>query len=124
MQRVYVKDRPPISTSQNQNINYDEVQPYVPGQPSYNDRPTCVAEHKPIPKPPVQKPIIQQHTGTIKKFDVNKHYGFINCDRTNKSIFFHITSLLNGIIPHEGDRVTFIIEDSDRGLRANNIKIK
>lgn len=121
MQRVYVKDRPQTSHSQNpKNINYDEVQPYVPGQPSYNDRTTCVVEHKSTPK----LPVIQQHTGTIKKFDPNKHYGFINCDRTNKSIFFHMTNLLNGIIPHEGDRVIFTIEESDRGLRANNIRIK
>jgi len=59
--------------------------------------------------------------GTIKWYNARKGYGFIEGE-DGKDIFVHRTSLPEGIFVNEGDKVEYETEDSERGLKAINIK--
>jgi CspA family cold shock protein len=59
--------------------------------------------------------------GTVKFFNRNKHFGFINGD-DGKDYFVHESGLSQGVQINEGDRVTFDIVDGDRGPKAENVK--
>ena len=61
--------------------------------------------------------------GTIKMFNKEKGFGFIRAEDGN-DVFFHYSSLvMDGFKTIEqGDAVSFELEQSDRGLRAANIK--
>ena len=59
--------------------------------------------------------------GKIKWYNSRKGYGFIESE-DGKDIFVHRTSLPEGTFLNEGDSVEFETEDSDRGLKATNIK--
>lgn len=60
--------------------------------------------------------------GKIKKLLPEKKIGFIQPDKGGKDVFFHF-SLLKGIVPHEGQRVAFDIEQVEKGLRARELRI-
>jgi CspA family cold shock protein len=59
--------------------------------------------------------------GTIKWYNARKGYGFIEGE-DGKDIFVHKTSLPEGVFVNEGDKVEYETEDSERGLKAVNIK--
>ncbi|HMM00407.1 MAG: cold shock domain-containing protein [Bacilli bacterium] len=61
--------------------------------------------------------------GTVKMFNAEKGYGFIHSE-DGKDVFFHYSSLvMDGFKTAEvGEQVEFDLEQSDRGLRAANIK--
>jgi len=59
--------------------------------------------------------------GTIKWYNTRKGYGFIEGE-DGKDIFVHRTSLPEGVFINEGDKVEYETEDSERGLKAVNIK--
>lgn len=59
--------------------------------------------------------------GTIKWYNARKGYGFIEGE-DGKDIFVHRTSLPEGVFVNEGDKVEYETEDSERGLKAVNIK--
>lgn len=59
--------------------------------------------------------------GTIKWYNTRKGYGFIEGE-DGKDIFVHKTSLPEGVFVNEGDKVEYETEDSERGLKAVNIK--
>jgi len=59
--------------------------------------------------------------GKVKWYNSRKGYGFIESE-DGKDIFVHRTSLPEGTLLNEGDSVEFETEDSDRGLKATNIK--
>ncbi len=61
-------------------------------------------------------------TGTVKKFNAEKGYGFIHGE-DNKDYFFHYTALKmdNFKTAETGEKVEFDVEESERGLRATNI---
>ena len=61
--------------------------------------------------------------GTIKMFNKEKGFGFIHAEDGN-DVFFHYSSLvMDGFkTVEQGDAVQFDLEQSDRGLRAANIK--
>ncbi len=59
--------------------------------------------------------------GTIKWYNTRKGYGFIEGE-DGKDIFVHKTSLPEGVFINEGDKVEYETEDSERGLKAVNIK--
>lgn len=61
--------------------------------------------------------------GTIKMFNKEKGFGFIHAEDGN-DVFFHYSSLvMEGFkTVEQGEQVQFDLEQSDRGLRAANIK--
>lgn len=62
-------------------------------------------------------------TGTIKRL-TDKGFGFISAEGMEKDLFFHQSSLVDVEFSelHEGDAVTFEVEDSPKGKRAANVK--
>lgn len=62
--------------------------------------------------------------GTVKWFSGQKGYGFIT-QEDGQDVFVHFSSIeMEGFKKlNEGERVTFELEDSDRGPQAKNVKI-
>jgi CspA family cold shock protein len=63
-------------------------------------------------------------TGIIKRLNTEKGFGFITPDGGDKDVFFHSSSLVEVTFPdlHEGDKVSFETEQSEKGPRATNVK--
>ena len=59
--------------------------------------------------------------GTIKFFNVNRGYGFITPDDGSKDVFVHQNGLIDKIT--EGDKVSYEVEESEKGLNAVNVKV-
>ncbi len=60
--------------------------------------------------------------GTVKFFDVRKGFGFVTCDEDGKDYFVHQSALAEGVNLHDGDLVTFDVEQGDRGPKAVNVQ--
>ncbi|MEM0492876.1 MAG: cold shock domain-containing protein [Candidatus Thermoplasmatota archaeon] len=59
--------------------------------------------------------------GNVKWYNARKGYGFIT-DENGKDIFVHRSSVPSGTFLKEGDKVEFEVENSEKGLKAVNIK--
>jgi CspA family cold shock protein len=59
-------------------------------------------------------------TGTVKFFNEDKGFGFINDEESNKDVFVHKSALTERI--RENDHVSFEIEDTPKGPSAINVK--
>ncbi len=59
--------------------------------------------------------------GTVKFFNRNRNYGFINGD-DGKTYFVHGTGLKQGLEINEGDRVSFKSVKGDRGPKAEQVE--
>lgn len=61
--------------------------------------------------------------GVIKKLN-EKGFGFITIAGEDKDLFFHSNSLVDARFDelHEGDNLSFDIEDSPKGKNAVNVK--
>lgn len=59
--------------------------------------------------------------GTVKFFNNAKGFGFITPDDGGKDLFIHQSGLIDEI--NEGDKVSFDVEDSPKGLNAVNVKV-
>ncbi|MDP7077973.1 MAG: cold-shock protein [Desulfobacterales bacterium] len=61
--------------------------------------------------------------GTVKWFNDRKGYGFINQEE-GEDVFVHFSSIDEAGFKSlsEGDRVSFDVEESDRGPEAKNVK--
>lgn len=59
-------------------------------------------------------------SGTVKFFNKTKGFGFITPDDGGKDVFVHVSGLKDEI--RDGDKVSFDIEDSPKGLNAVNVK--
>jgi len=59
--------------------------------------------------------------GKIKWYNVRKGYGFIEGE-DGKDIFLHRSAIPQGIFLKEGDEVEFETEDTDKGIKAVNLK--
>ncbi|MBN1226566.1 MAG: cold-shock protein [Deltaproteobacteria bacterium] len=60
--------------------------------------------------------------GTVKWFSNKKGYGFIQQEDGNDLFVHHSAINMSGFKTlSEGDRVSFEVEDSDRGPKAKNV---
>ena len=59
--------------------------------------------------------------GTVKFFNDAKGYGFIKDDNSDKEYFVHASGIIDEI--KEGDKVTFELQEGQKGLNAVDVKI-
>ena len=60
--------------------------------------------------------------GTVRWFNPQKGYGFIQREDGGEDLFFHESDLATKLTPSEGDRVRFHIERGNRGPRAADVR--
>lgn len=60
--------------------------------------------------------------GEIKFFNEEKGFGFVT-DSEGKEYFVHISGIENNQVLKEGQKVTFEIEQGDRGPKAVDVKV-
>ncbi len=60
--------------------------------------------------------------GTVKFFNSAKGFGFITPDDGTKDVFVHQNALSNDI--HEGDKVSYDVEEGQKGLNAVNVTVQ
>lgn len=58
--------------------------------------------------------------GVVKFFNTRKGFGFITVDGSGEEIFAHTTNVIGKI--KEGNRVTFEIEEGEKGPSAVKVK--
>jgi len=58
--------------------------------------------------------------GTVKFFNDAKGFGFITVQETGNEIFVHTSQLVDDI--RQDDKVSFKIEQGQKGLMATNVK--
>ena len=61
-------------------------------------------------------------TGTVKFFNVSKGFGFIAPDDGSKDVFVHQSGLIDKIT--EGDKVSYDVEQGQKGLSAVKVKLE
>jgi CspA family cold shock protein len=59
--------------------------------------------------------------GTVKFFNNAKGFGFITPDDGGKDVFVHQNGLTDKI--NEGDKVSYEVEESPKGLNAINVTV-
>ncbi|PHS07181.1 MAG: cold-shock protein [Kordia sp.] len=59
--------------------------------------------------------------GTVKFFNEAKGFGFITPDDGSKDVFVHVSGLNDEI--REGDKVSFDVEEGQKGLSAVNVAV-
>lgn len=59
--------------------------------------------------------------GKVKWYNARKGYGFIEGE-DGKDIFVHSSAIPMGTYLNEEDQVEFEIEDSEKGVKAKNLK--
>ncbi|MDB4270835.1 MAG: cold-shock protein [Eudoraea sp.] len=59
--------------------------------------------------------------GTVKFFNNAKGFGFITPDEGDKDVFVHASGLTEEI--SEGDKVSYDLEESPKGLNAVNVEV-
>ena len=60
--------------------------------------------------------------GTVKFFNKSKGFGFITPDDGGKDVFVHQNGLTDDIT--EGDKVSYEVEESPKGLNAINVRVE
>jgi CspA family cold shock protein len=60
--------------------------------------------------------------GTVKFFNNAKGFGFITPDDGSKDVFVHQNGLTDEIT--EGDKVSYDVEETPKGLNAINVKVE
>jgi CspA family cold shock protein len=71
--------------------------------------------------------VSERYTSTIKWFNTEKGYGFINKPKDvegDKDVFLHINALPEGVTElKEGQPISFQVELVKKGARAINVKV-
>ncbi len=70
--------------------------------------------------------MLEQETGPVKWFNINKGYGFITRDN-DVDIFVHYSSVLcedSECHLDEGNRVTFTVIEGPKGLQAQEVVVE
>lgn len=70
----------------------------------------------------VKKEEDPSYYGTVKFFDRDKGFGFIEPEYEMDDLFFHASACKDGI-PHDKDRVEFKVNNGPKGLNAIHVKI-
>ncbi len=60
--------------------------------------------------------------GTVKFFNDLRGFGFITPDDGTKEVFVHKSGLIDKIT--EGDKVSYDVQEGEKGLNAVNVKIE
>ncbi len=60
-------------------------------------------------------------TGTVKFFNTSKGFGFIEPEDGSKDVFVHQNGLIDKIT--DGDKVTYEIEETQKGLSAIDVRV-
>jgi len=68
----------------------------------------------------INKNIIMSN-GTVKFFNDAKGFGFITPEDGSKDVFVHVNGLTDEI--REGDKVSYDVEEGQKGLNAVNVKV-
>ncbi|BCA95712.1 cold-shock protein [Legionella antarctica] len=65
------------------------------------------------------------HTGTVNRFNKIKGYGFITPDDGGKEVFVHFSEVQTEGYKElkEGQRISFTLEQGERGEFAKQVKI-
>ncbi|MFX1299727.1 MAG: cold-shock protein [Promethearchaeota archaeon] len=61
--------------------------------------------------------------GTVKWFNPDRNYGFIERE-TGTDVFVHGSEVDGAYLLKEGDKVSFKIENGDRGQKATNVMVE
>lgn len=68
-----------------------------------------------------------QNIGTVKWFNSEKGFGFIQIENENKDFFVHHSEIQNSgygrVSLDEGQRVSFEIGKNEKGPQAKNVKV-
>jgi len=59
--------------------------------------------------------------GTIKWYNARKGFGFIEVE-DGKDVFLHQSQVPEGTFLNEGDKISFDVEESEKGPQATNVK--
>jgi len=59
--------------------------------------------------------------GKIKWYNARKGFGFVESEE-GKDIFIHRSAVPAGVFLNEGDKIEFETEETDKGVKAINIK--
>lgn len=64
--------------------------------------------------------------GTVKWFNEQKGFGFITNESTGEDVFAHFSGIVsNGFKSlNEGQKVSFDVTKSNRGMQATNIQVE
>jgi CspA family cold shock protein len=62
-------------------------------------------------------PVLERHRGRIKWYDIVKGYGFVERD-DEPDLFFHITEMVDGRPPRDGEPCSFAIKIGKAGRPA------
>jgi CspA family cold shock protein len=60
--------------------------------------------------------------GTIKWFNGQKGFGFINGE-DGKDYFVHFSAIPEDVRLNEGDKVTFDVVETEKGVQAQNVQL-
>ena len=60
--------------------------------------------------------------GTIKCFNGQKGFGFINGE-DGKDYFVHFSAIPEDVRLNEGDKVTFDVVETEKGVQAQNVQL-
>lgn len=62
--------------------------------------------------------------GTVRWFNYQKGYGFIQSEEHENDIFLHHSHFIKEEYIHEGSTVIFDTEGGEKGLKAKNVTLK